>query len=68
MAKYITPFKDTVKVCPECGKPKTKVTGDRLFSFDNKYFSVVSGLEQFDECECGIDLDDFTKKLLESII
>lgn len=68
MPKYITPFEDAVKVCPECGKPKTRVTGDRLFSFDEKYISVVSGLEQFTECECGIDLDDSTIKLLESIM
>lgn len=67
MPKYITPFKDSVNICPECGKPKRRVTGDRLFNFDNKHISVVSGLEKFTECDCGIDLDDDTKKLLESI-
>ena len=67
MSKHYLPFEETVKVCPECGKPKRRVTGDRLFSFDNKYICVVSGLEQFTECDCGIDLDDDTKKLLDSI-
>ena len=68
MTKHNMPFEDAVIICPECGKPKKRVTGDRLFNFDNRYICVVSGLEQFTECECGIDLDDSTKKLLNSII
>ena len=55
-------------ICPKCGERIRYVEGDRNFDFrpGGKTF-VVSGLEKFTYCDCGIELDSETKELLHSL-
>lgn len=57
-----------LKRCQKCGEIIRPVKGDRNFDFrpGGKIF-VVSGLEKFTYCDCGIALDDETKTLLQSL-
>lgn len=54
--------------CPKCGEIIRPVKGDKNFDFrpGGKVF-VVSGLEKFTYCDCGIELDSETKDLLHSL-
>lgn len=60
-------IKEELPVCPKCGKQKRLVTGERRFSFDSCHICIVSGLDGLTECDCGIDLDDATHDLLQTI-
>lgn len=54
--------------CPNCGEELVQSADSR--NFDRRPggpIFVVSGLSQFTCCSCGIQLDEKTKNLLESI-
>ena len=55
-------------ICYKCGEQKRFVEGDRNFDLrpGGKIF-VVSGLEKFTYCDCGIEIDEKTRFLLRSL-